>query len=705
MISEHQHPEEKPMDHELTRLESRLLPIKAFHEDKSLLTAGGKIAAAYSADVKDSIDEILAGDRKPPVLHLSACPRFRVTPVTQDIPLVPVVEAADDFLFVGFSKKENRRVTMRRKLNFCRHCLNRLRKMSRTPEVVDRLAATNDIALFFQVAPALQAMAQEAVSEAPRLTDLSDHPRHAVASPDGFGRIPAHRFNITAIPPFITLGGKPVAVYQPDIGKHFDAMMAGRFAKPALHVAACHVLHKSIASYERLKPVFDGDKRFSVHGRSKLASHSAEVPVELPICKVCLSMLRRASKASPLMDELESRPTASTFFKLLPAIVESVQAGRRRAAPSYGAASPSAHAPEASLSSLKKPTTSVQYTNAAPVFKGEGLAFPGGLIAIEGEGAVLFRDRRPARLDDVTDGLSATGLFHFAQCGSVRNAREKEAYPHVWASTDRETLFDVRGYSVREAREMTVKMPFRPCLNCLKTVNWQGCLTATGDPFETPGFLEAFSASDFFLENHAVFSDRSPLTTKEIAEDFKRRRPGFAKRARAAKIREGRQCRHCGVDLKKHPYLLRGVEKADDTIPLCLSCFRMATGRPPLGAGYRSFRRLDALRREQGVMPDYDWPQAIRAADPALRGVMKLALALGWRVPELNAPLDSNPDVVPDLLWRDRRVAVSLRLDGRMRLGEWTLLSPCGLIEALRIEMRRSASPELLPGAPSDDFA
>ena len=673
------------------------MPIGAFIEEKGCLTVNGKIVAAYSANVREDITDIVRGERKPPVLHLSGCSRFTITPRTEHLRLAAVDHAAETLPLYGLSLA-GREMTTRKPLRFCKTCLNRLRKASHRPDLVDRLEDTQDLGLFFEIAPTLQKNARVTPLSKPDSETPSwakPYVKTPVSQPQGVrhatdihGRVPLSDFDVKSAYPLITYDGQPAGAYQSAVGTDFHGILNGTVNPPKVHIAACVSMRKSAMSADRLRPVVGPADKLPISA----PRHTETALMAVPFCKNCLAMLRKATNHSPLIEELEKNPSMTLFYKLLPSIREQIEAKKARdESNKHYWLSKKTQLVEQISSTTKSPRTKTPavtyHDNACPVPNGEGLTFPGGLIAYQGEPAVLFRDRTSRRYDQIEAGLRSPGLFHFVNCANIRLLQEeKSRLANFFTSTDQSTTFTVHGYSEKCGQNKTSKHVFRPCINCLKRINWANSLGRGTALTETSPEVANFKATDFFCQYHSVFSDRSPLTKDEIANYFKNRRPGFARRARAAKVAEGWRCRHCGVNLSTHQWLLRAVERQGDTMPLCIACYRQAVGRPPLGVGYQDFRRLDQLRHDQKLMPIYDWTGALRAADPALRDAMKLALAAGYAPPEINTPIDLT-DVsapVPDLIWRNERIAVSLRIPVRHRYRDWWILPPTGLIALLR---------------------
>jgi hypothetical protein len=104
---------------------------------------------------------------------------------------------------------------------------------------------------------------------------------------------------------------------------------------------------------------------------------------------------------------------------------------------------------------------------------------------------------------------------------------------------------------------------------------------------------------------------------------------------------------------------------------LCKACHRLQPLHDHLYVPLEEMKLINSLRKAAGLYRG-DWDTVLKYADPACHGVLGLAQAAGWPVPEVEHSLGSG-EASFEVAWPSRKIALSL---GRATstAGGWRIL-------------------------------
>lgn len=298
----------------------------------------------------------------------------------------------------------------------------------------------------------------------------------------------------------------------------------------------------------------------------------------------------------------------------------------------------------------------------------------GGLLSMDGRQVLLYIPDQGRVIIDVKGGNKDVGKkFHVAHCSVLESMKRKGRFERYIATNRVDGKFHVHGTDMFGIEHEDKEAELYVCQVCLNMLNYQQARTNRS----AKSIRENFELRDFFETYASVFPYR-PTRTKTMSGDhsYTKDWSDISKRYRE---QVNWHCTECGVDLSAHKHLLHvhhksGVKadnRPDNLQVLCAACHRDQPLHEHLNISAEEMRTINQLRKQAGLLAK-SWPTVLRHADPALRGILGIAKAAVYPVPEIEYELPGN--ILVEIAWPERRMAITLSQDIPVVQG-WKILS------------------------------
>jgi 5-methylcytosine-specific restriction endonuclease McrA len=296
-----------------------------------------------------------------------------------------------------------------------------------------------------------------------------------------------------------------------------------------------------------------------------------------------------------------------------------------------------------------------------------------GLLAFEGRQILLYIPDQGQHIVEVLAGNKDLGKkFHVAHCKTLDTMKNSGRFERYIATTDVSGDFQLTGTSDFTSEVKGVGRLY-VCQNCLNMLNFKQCKVERS----ARRLRETFALAEFFETYSSCFKHLPARTRVEAGASTYA--PNWKEISDNLRARSGWKCSDCRVDLTAYKHLLhvhhvdgnKNNNQDGNLQVLCKACHRLQPLHDHLYVPLEEMKLINSLRKAAGLYRG-DWDTVLKYADPACHGVLGLAQAAGWPVPEVEHSLGSG-EASFEVAWPSRKIALSL---GRATstAGGWRIL-------------------------------
>ncbi|MFT4953592.1 MAG: hypothetical protein ACI9A0_003311 [Pseudoalteromonas tetraodonis] len=310
-----------------------------------------------------------------------------------------------------------------------------------------------------------------------------------------------------------------------------------------------------------------------------------------------------------------------------------------------------------------------------------------GVLSYKGRQVMLYI---PDQGDDIRhvikDGKQGRRI-HIAECSTLQLMRETGRFPRYQVTNEVSGYVPVFGVDPETHKELKDKAHLGTCMNCLRTLNYQGYALKTKQDRNI--IFESFSFVKFFETYSSYFKSLPDSTINEDSVTYTSDWPSISSRI---KNEVNYICQQCDVDLDSEKKLLHvhhidGVKKNNDSNnlrALCCDCHKKQPHHGHLYIKPVDVITINRLRREQHKFDNSDYSQLIKCADTALEGLILKCQSSRVPLGELGITVQYDCNSVSfDLCWPRKKVAVLIDMKNEMLVKQhgWTVFSATKALE------------------------
>lgn len=286
-----------------------------------------------------------------------------------------------------------------------------------------------------------------------------------------------------------------------------------------------------------------------------------------------------------------------------------------------------------------------------------------GLLSYKGRQVVLYIKDHTTRLEATLESSSKGYKFHFSHCKALQDMHTKGRYKRYVARNGISRSFTI-GSANQPNKNYFANLWV--CQFCLTKINYKNSVLNAGQRREN---AENFNLKEFFSIYSSIFEYPAQSTIEQ--------KVGYAKnwKSISKKVRNsyGYQCQKCQVNLIEHQYLchthhINGVKSDNDLsnlVALCADCHRKAH-EGFIYVEHQQMQIITQLRKEQGILANINWEQALQLIDPALKGGIQLLQQKGFSPPHIGYSVNSpvaradTEELILEAAWPDRKLGITL---------------------------------------------
>jgi hypothetical protein len=288
-----------------------------------------------------------------------------------------------------------------------------------------------------------------------------------------------------------------------------------------------------------------------------------------------------------------------------------------------------------------------------------------GLLSYQGRQILLYIQDHGHRVEDALADPSAHGRkFHVADCRTLQHMRDQGRFDRYRITNNLGGQFFITGSNGSTGEHHEGYAELDVCQNCLKHLNYKGASHG-----HVRHLVDSFNLREFF-STYASFFKYLPALEAGRAEDdvYSDDWPLISGRLKADR---DFTCEACGVGLSAHKALLhvhhrngvKGDNRPSNLQVLCASCHREQPAHGHMFVKHADTQLINRARREQSLLDDVGWNEALELADPGLGGVLDLLKIRGVKVPEVGLDLLNGSGAVSatlELAWSVPMVGVAI---------------------------------------------
>ena len=228
-----------------------------------------------------------------------------------------------------------------------------------------------------------------------------------------------------------------------------------------------------------------------------------------------------------------------------------------------------------------------------------------GLLTYDEKQIILYIKTPRADVEELSKKPADKPRFHFANCKTLEDMKDKNRYDRYVVTNQRHEDFDVYPYDhTSRKRGELMQARLGPCMNCLKFLNYQDY--AIGEWAKKKEIFNDFSLEEFFAEYTPIFKDlprHSHLSSTD--EDYPSNWAAISSRVR----RENNwRCACCEALFHENKQFLhvhhKDMQKSNvmrsNLICLCEVCHSKQPGHQHMRVAYADKRAIEKIRQAQG---------------------------------------------------------------------------------------------------------
>lgn len=283
----------------------------------------------------------------------------------------------------------------------------------------------------------------------------------------------------------------------------------------------------------------------------------------------------------------------------------------------------------------------------------------GGLLEVDGSQILLYIEDHSFRVQDVIAGDREGNKYHVADCKTLNDMRKKKRFDRYVVTNDVSEAFPVSGKASDSNLVVEGVAELHVCKYCLGHLNYKGYKS------KKMGIYDSFSLDEFFAHYSTLFNS----FPKTIADKRGGYTDDWNKVSLSYRSKQGFHCEACQVNLSSYQHLLHthhqnGVKRdnvASNLRALCIDCHRKEPSHEHMRVRSSEVHTINKLRREQALLNNGNWQDAIDFADTAYHGLLDLYRSKHMTVPEIGYDVaDRNGVIVAtaELAWPKHKRAI-----------------------------------------------